>query len=87
MNDKKNLQKTLAAPGVRMKTPINLLTGPESAYLRWADENRSFQTGVAASWQFAWQEVFEAKILTDYLTSIMLKVMITNDNQDGLEET
>lgn len=41
--------KMLAAPGVRMKSPINLLTGPEPAYLRWADENRSFQAGMAAS--------------------------------------
>ena len=42
-------RKMLAAPGVRIKSPMNLLTGPESAYLRWADENRSFQTGMAAS--------------------------------------
>ena len=84
---KQNLQKMLAAPGVRMKSPINLLTGPESAYLRWADENRSFQTGMAASWQFTWQEVFETKILANYFTSKMLKVINSNDNQDGFEET
>ena len=77
----------LAAPGVQMQSPINLLTGPESAYLRWADENRSFQHGMGASWQFAWQEVFETKILANCFTSKMLKVIISNDNQYGFEET
>lgn len=61
----------LAAPAVRMKSPINLLNGPEPAYLRWADENRSFQAGMAASrvevlWRVHIQH-FQEDIRTDLI--------------------
>ena len=38
-----------ATPGVPNRSPMQVLTGPNRAWLRWSDENRYFHGGMVAA--------------------------------------
>ena len=39
--------KKPTAPGIPRRSPIQVLTGLDAAWLRWSDENRYFQRDMA----------------------------------------
>ena len=46
-NGKKQKQKQKpTTPGIPRRSPIQVLTGPDAAWLRWSDENRYIQRGM-----------------------------------------
>ena len=44
---KKKKKKKSTARGIPRRSPIQVLTSPDVAWLRWSDENRYFQRGMA----------------------------------------
>ena len=44
---KKKRKKKSTARGIPRRSPIQVLTSPDVAWLRWSDENRYFQRGMA----------------------------------------
>ena len=49
-----DLAKKPTAPGVPRRSPIQVLTWPNVAWLRWSDENRYFQRGMAVDKDKCW---------------------------------
>ena len=43
---RKNIGKMPTTPGIRKRSPIQLLTGPYAVWLRGSDENRYIQHGM-----------------------------------------
>ena len=41
------MEKMSTAPGIPRRSPIQVLTGPDVAWLQWSDENWYFQRGMA----------------------------------------
>ena len=45
----KNQQKMTTTPGVPRRSPIQVLTGPDAAWLQWSDGNWYFQHGMVVA--------------------------------------
>ena len=65
LQETKRKSKKPTTPGIPRRSPIQVLTGPDAAWLRWSDENRYIQRGMVVG---EWWGVLRVLIDTVYIT-------------------
>ena len=60
------------APGIPRRSPIQVLTGPDAAWLRWSDENRYIQRGMVVGESNCFLQLFIIDVSKYYVRAVFI---------------